>query len=479
MAWYRAGTIAIAAGSQTVIGTNTNFIDTAAGVNPGDMLLVGGNAYEISGVTDATHLVLATAVATAVPAGTSYQIVTSTSMSNGSLAKKVAAAYDRILQSIANWVTIMTGSGTITIQPYGSDQQYSGLAWQDLTTLAQNALSVSSNTLTTVNTILANGIYLVNAGATGVPSGVTASCELENVRYLTTGIIQRLTTASATSGQLNRMFIRYGAVSGSTVTWTDWREVVSKTSALLDIGSAGLKVGANTELGGSLSVAGAATISGALNQSGGVNFYNGDLLVDSGEFAAKKVTDAGGGYYNSAFVKAVLQGRGSYGDARGAFAAILCQEQSNVKFSAYVALNGFGANTLFEFRNNGSAYAPSQWVSTSDGRIKTNIKRIEDPLSKMRVIKGATWERLDGLPPGIGFIAQDVQKAFPEAVTVYGDKTLEDGTIIKDVLAPDTSGVAAALHHEAILALMDIIDKQNAVIADLQKRMKAIDGLDS
>lgn len=226
-------------------------------------------------------------------------------------------------------------------------------------------------------------------------------------------------------------------------------------------------------------IKGSVSIEGSLAQSGGATFYNGDLLVDSGEIAAKKLTDAGSGYYNSAFVKAILQGRGNYGDARGAYAAILCQEQSGVKFSAYMALNGFGANTLFEFRNNGSAYAPSQWVSTSDERIKTNIKRIEDPLSRMREIKGVTWERLDGLPPGIGFIAQDVQKAFPEAVSVYGDKTLKDGTIIKDVLAPDTSGVAAALHHEAILQLMDIIEKQNGEIAELKSRMRAIDGLDN
>ncbi|WP_331842593.1 tail fiber domain-containing protein [Pantoea agglomerans] len=134
---------------------------------------------------------------------------------------------------------------------------------------------------------------------------------------------------------------------------------------------------------------------------------------------------------------------------------------------------------LFEFRNNGNAYAPQQWVSSSDKRIKTNIKKIEDPLVKMRLIKGVTWDRLDRFAPGIGFIAQDVQAAFPSAVSVYGYMTMSDGTVVKDVLAPDTTGVAAALHHEAILALMDKIEKQDAVIAELQGRMKAIDGLDA
>ena len=97
----------------------------------------------------------------------------------------------------------------------------------------------------------------------------------------------------------------------------------------------------------------------------------------------------------------------------------------------------------------------------------------------MKIIKGVTWDRLDGRSPGIGFIAQDVQAAFPSAVSIYGDMTMSDGTVVKDVLAPDTSGVAAALHHEAILALMDRINQQDAVIAELQKRMKAIDGLDA
>ncbi|MBU5377945.1 hypothetical protein [Pantoea septica] len=57
---------------------------------------------------------------------------------------------------------------------------------------------------------------------------------------------------------------------------------------------------------------------------------------------------------------------------------------------------------------------------------------------------------------------------------------------MKNILSPDTSGVAAALHHEAILALMDKVEEmenrdseKDAIIAELQSRMKAIDGLDA
>lgn len=267
---------------------------------------------------------------------------------------------------------------------------------------------------------------------------------------------------------------------GSTYTGPSWRSITDSLNGYLlksdnlasvaDKGQALENLGGFSKSGGA--IAGNVTIEGTFAQSGGAMFYNGDLLVDSGELVAKKVTDAGSGYYNSSFVKALLAGRGANGDPRGAYAALLCQEQSGVKFSGYVALNGFGSNVLFEFRNNGNAYAPQQWVSSSDKRIKTNIKKIEDPLAKMRLIKGVTWDRLDRFAPGIGFIAQDVQDAFPSAVSIYGDMTMADGTVVKDVLAPDTSGVAAALHHESILALMDII-------TELQERMKAVDGLDA
>ena len=117
------------------------------------------------------------------------------------------------------------------------------------------------------------------------------------------------------------------------------------------------------------------------------------------------------------------------------------------------------------FQATGNAVSPGAWTPNSDSRLKTNTKLIENPLDRMRKMGGYTWTRLDSGQWGIGFIAQEVQDVFPEAVSVSGDRELEDGTVVKDVLSPDTYGVAAALHHESILQLMDIVKDAITTIA--------------
>ncbi|ENB7197958.1 tail fiber domain-containing protein [Enterobacter bugandensis] len=123
----------------------------------------------------------------------------------------------------------------------------------------------------------------------------------------------------------------------------------------------------------------------------------------------------------------------------------------------------------FSFNYGGSAFANNgTWTSASDVRIKRDVNRIENPFEKMRKIRGATWYRKDSGEFGIGMIAQEIQEVFPDAVKTNGfSLTLPDGEVVKDVLFPDTAGVAAALHHEAILALMDQIE-------DLKKQVEAL-----
>lgn len=131
--------------------------------------------------------------------------------------------------------------------------------------------------------------------------------------------------------------------------------------------------------------------------------------------------------------------------------------------------SGTGGAASYLFGSDGIARC-QEWRSTSDERIKSDVKRINDPLSKMRSIKGVSWTLETNGSIGYGFIAQDVEKDFPGAVseTKLSPVKLRDGSTVDNIKTVNTSGVAAALHHEAILALMDQIDELKAEIAALK-----------
>ena len=129
-----------------------------------------------------------------------------------------------------------------------------------------------------------------------------------------------------------------------------------------------------------------------------------------------------------------------------------------------------GLVVAFSMSSDGNAYAANgKWVESSDIRIKDNVRLIQDPLGKMKKLRGYMWNLKSNGSAGVGFIAQEIQEVFPESVFISGDMEFSDGTVVKDVLAPDSSGVSAGLHHEAILALMEKIERLEAAMDNLKK----------
>ena len=75
-----------------------------------------------------------------------------------------------------------------------------------------------------------------------------------------------------------------------------------------------------------------------------------------------------------------------------------------------------GAATVYQFGYNGVATAPVSWTTSSDKRIKTEIKVIDHAVEKLSKIRGCTFTK-HGTPLA-GVIAQDVEAVLPEAVTI-------------------------------------------------------------
>ncbi|MNR04158.1 hypothetical protein D3C85_1200930 [compost metagenome] len=91
-----------------------------------------------------------------------------------------------------------------------------------------------------------------------------------------------------------------------------------------------------------------------------------------------------------------------------------------------------GTNRGFVFRNGTTAIASINAdglrtssdiiaFSSSDERLKDNVKKIEDPLEKLKAINGYTFDWNDKqtsyVGNDIGVIAQEIEKIMPQIVT--------------------------------------------------------------
>src|SRR5258708_1670168 len=69
---YSTGTVAVANGATTIIGTGT--IWSGVNVRPGDDIVIAGHIVNVVDVTDTTHLVIDAWPYTTVTAGTAYKV---------------------------------------------------------------------------------------------------------------------------------------------------------------------------------------------------------------------------------------------------------------------------------------------------------------------------------------------------------------------------------------------------------------------
>lgn len=137
-------------------------------------------------------------------------------------------------------------------------------------------------------------------------------------------------------------------------------------------------------------------------------------------------------------------------------------------FQRVLVNNSVVATFVYGSAGNYTAFNGS-FINGSDERIKYDIARVSDPLEKMKLLKGVTYRLKANDAFGIGFIAQDVEDVFPEAVSQSGfDQEMTDGSVVEDVKGINAGNIAAALHHEAILALMEKIESLETRLAKLE-----------
>lgn len=112
------------------------------------------------------------------------------------------------------------------------------------------------------------------------------------------------------------------------------------------------------------------------------------------------------------------------------------------------------------------------YTSSSDARLKTNIQNIETVLPKLKLLEAKRYEFKNNNPEhvqSIGFLAQDVQKVFPELISV--NKNNEGNPQVENQLGMDYAGMSV-IAIKAIQEQQAQIEALKAEIAALRAEMK-------
>ncbi|MCV3771410.1 tail fiber domain-containing protein [Enterobacter sp. RD4-1-1] len=419
-----AGTITLTNGSAIVGGSGTAF---ATEIAAGDFIVstVGGVPYTlpVKTVDSDTQLVLVSNFTGPTQSGAAWSAVprVALNMVTAALVAQSAEALRGLNYDKQNWQSIFSGTGNVTVTlPDGTT--WTGPAWNSITTSLSGKAAKGANRDITSLSGLTTALS-VEQGGTGstTVSGARTNLGLGNSSTRDVGTAAG-TVAAGNDSRLNSVDQKAGGKITSPIT-------------------------VQPGVGGNPGFA----ISSGDNGGGGLMNNGISLIVANGY-------NPNTGNYVNILRGTWYTGEWTFGGARGGGANF-----DNVT----LGLKGSDQEGLvaWVFHSNGAAIG--NWVTSSDERIKENITVITDPLMKMQQLRGVEWDRLDTPAHGYGFIAQEVEKVFPDAVKSYGKTTLRDGSEIEDVKSVDTFGVAAALHHEAILALMDEVSCIKRLIKEL------------
>jgi hypothetical protein len=105
----------------------------------------------------------------------------------------------------------------------------------------------------------------------------------------------------------------------------------------------------------------------------------------------------------------------------------------------------------------GDVYASGDLISFSDSRFKENVETMSNTLDKLQDMRGVTFTRKDTGKKHIGFIAQEVEAAFPELVST------------------DDEGYKSVAYGNATAVLVQCIKELKETIDSLEHRIKQLE----
>lgn len=489
--------------SNYFYGQITAYSGTSLTVN---VTVIGGSGtyaswvISISGVRGATGSPGAgsgtvTSVAVATANGFAGSVATSTTTPNITIS--------------CNSIGILQGNGTaISAITVGSGLSFSGgtltassSAGGTVTSVSGSGggtgLTLTGGPITTSGTLALGGILNISNGGTGASTASGAINALlpsqtgNSGNILTTNGTSSSWVAPGSSGTVTSVS-GTGTVNGITLTGT------VTAAGSLTLGGTLSGVNLSTQVTGTLPVANGGTGNASLTTgyaligngtssvAGLAPSTSGNIMVSNGTTWTSGTTLAGNYLYtgsnyfqNSTYIGATSTTSLALGS--GSINFYSSTIGSNANTSLYFQATGSAlANQAYvlAFNNGGSpAYAYSlagdgtalktgggSWGSISDSRLKINITPLVGALEKINSLNPVSydWKIVKENEPTVGFIAQDVQKILPNAVTSHIPTEEESEFIVDETMT-------IGWQNDMFAYLVGAIKELTAEIAELKK----------
>ncbi|HCM4051600.1 TPA: tail fiber domain-containing protein [Klebsiella quasipneumoniae] len=476
MAMYEVGTVTGAASQARVTGATTKWSQEALGILPGSILVVyrSGSAdlYAIKSVDSDTQLTLTRNITTAF-SGASYGIITAETASTSSFANQLASAFAFWRSVVEGWSMALTGSGNITLTDPITGKQVTvpaiaGMAKaSDLNALAKltggNKLD-GSQVITSDNAGFILGknsdLALLKKQGQGGTIAVGSGTPFRVQRSRATTVSPADTFDDILVIDANNQTTLPGALSaGGNIDNTSKGKVLTQAIELsmstpyIDFHFNDSTADYTTRL--IENVAGELTLEGAFMCK--KHLYAWRALMARSVAPSNPVN---GQLITGAPFQSMIQGRGGFGDARGAVANYYVEESVGSEHRAVVYLDGYGRTDAWIFRAGGTISTGKGDVLTtgSDVRLKEDFTESREGASR-RInalgvcefnMKGETRRRR-------GFIAQQAEKA-DDLYTFLGIEQEIDGEKFK-VMNVDYTAIIADL----VTVAQDLINRVDAL----------------
>ena len=117
-------------------------------------------------------------------------------------------------------------------------------------------------------------------------------------------------------------------------------------------------------------------------------------------------------------------------------------------------------NPSYRLDVNGTVRASEFIYTSSDSRLKENIKTITNPLGKITALRGVTfdWKEKEENSSSIGLIAQEVESIFP------------------NIVSTDDEGFKSIQYSSLVAPLIEAVKEQQKQISNLESRIQNLEG---